>query len=58
MFQEMNIADEILESLKDKHKPVDSALLEEQQKQHQLIPPRNQDEDEEDNDKVGWWIFS
>ena len=50
-MQDLNIADEIMESLKDKHKPVDSALLEEQQKQHQIIPPHN-NPDEDEDDKV------
>lgn len=28
-----------MKSLQEKHKPVDADLLEEQQKQHQIIPP-------------------
>jgi hypothetical protein len=28
-----------MKSLQDKHKPVDADLLEQQQKQHQIIPP-------------------
>lgn len=39
-----------MESLKDKHKPLDHDLLEEQQKQHQIIPPHNPEEDEEENE--------
>ncbi|XP_052820761.1 Golgi integral membrane protein 4-like isoform X6 [Mya arenaria] len=41
--------DSMLESLKDKHKPIDSELLEEQQKQHQIVPPKNKHEEEDDD---------
>lgn len=42
-----NLAEDILKSVQDKHKPVDADLLEEHQKLHQLLPPGNPDQDED-----------
>jgi len=50
--QDGDIADEILKSLREKHKPVDTELLEQQQKQHVILPPHNADGHEDANEEL------